>query len=600
MKDRRGKSWNYALLALQLGLILSLTFSFFVASAFAGAIAKVIAQEVPQEFTQVLAQATTRKASANQEGWQLYKAQKYEEAVVKFQQAVREKPDDPKPHWGLTLAFNQLKRYQEAKKSLDRAVKLDPNITFTNRQTYNKIRQTINKKIGQDRGTILQPPNPSPPPKQGTDLELIALKTDAVVVDASMSKLVDIAQLRQVANEAQPFTIEFIVKKSIPGDRLEYAKKIFTYLNLKNGAVIVATQRGVDVYSDRLTSDRAVELSKASRIEFAPDNYSPGLVVLARSVVAEVQRQEGQNKGLGFVALTCLAGGSAAFFIHRRYKWKERVTQLQELRYQVSTNLDDVDSYIKVLPQGDAASQASALYQQAVSEFVQASEIVDAPPKNLTQLERAESSLELARQHLQEARKWIDRSTGVTAPPSAPTIVERESEREEYVACFFTSQPLRISEAQTRTIDVDGVPQRVLCSPACAAQIDRGQIPNIRAVRQYNTYIPWYRYPDYNPYRDYYSYDREWIVVSYRDIQPEYRQSETIVITPDRSQYRDRNIQQIEQQIDWSAQANSAVSFNAGAESQSDTDFYSREDIGDASIDETPRETDFFFTGDRS
>lgn len=582
------------MLLSKLGLLVFLSCGFFVAGVFTNAIAGVITREVTQEATQVVAQTTTRKASANQEGWQLYKAQKYKEAVVKFQQAVREKPNDPKPQWGLTLAFNQLKRYQEAKQSLDRAIELDPNITFTNRQTYDKIRQTIDRKIAQVQTTTPS----SQSPKQGTDLELIALKTDVAVVDATMSKLVDITQLKQVANEAQPFTVKFVVKKSIAGDRLAYAKKIFTYLNLKDGAVIVATQRGVDVYSDRLTSDRAMELSKASRIEFSPNNYSLGLITLTRSVVTEVQRQEGQNKGWGFVAITCLTGGSAAFFIHRRSRWKEKVAKLQDLRYQVSTNLDDVDSYVKVLSSGDTASQASALYQRAVNEFILASEIVDAPPKNRAQLDRAENSLRSAHQFLQEARRWIDRATGVTAP-SDPTVRVQSSEQEEYVACFFTSQPLRISEAQTRTINVDGIPQRVLCSPACAAQIDRGQIPNIRVVRQNNTYIPWYRTSNYNPYRDYYNYDREWVVVSYHDIQPEYRQSETIVITPERSQYRDYNIQQIEQQIDWSAQASSAANLGV-AGSQSDTDFYSRADVGDASMDEVPRETDFFFTGDRS
>ncbi|NJL42822.1 MAG: hypothetical protein HC935_04540 [Pseudanabaena sp. SU_2_4] len=139
------------------------------------------------------------------------------------------------------------------------------------------------------------------------------------------------------------------------------------------------------------------------------------------------------------------------------------------------------------------------------------------------------------------------------------------------------------------------MPQRVLCSPACAAQIDRGQIPNIRAIRQNNTYIPWYRSPDYNPYRDYYSYDREWVVVAYHDIQPEYRQSETVVVTPDRSEYRDYSVQQVEQKIGW----NSPTAFESTEETQSDTDFYRSDNASEASIDEMARETDFF-TGDLS
>ncbi|NJL42820.1 MAG: hypothetical protein HC935_04530 [Pseudanabaena sp. SU_2_4] len=137
---------------------------------------------------------------------------------------MRAKPGDPKPYWGLTLAFHKLKRDREAKRSLEQAVKLDPNITFTDRQTYEKIRQIIAKKVVRNQGTIPQPQNPSNTPKQGTNLELIALKTDVTVVDETMAKLVDIAQLTQVANEVQPFTIKFIVKQSISGDRLAYAK----------------------------------------------------------------------------------------------------------------------------------------------------------------------------------------------------------------------------------------------------------------------------------------------------------------------------------------------------------------------------------------
>ena len=582
--NQRCQIWNCALISKisKLCFLLALSSSIFLVNIATDLSAVGLAQEVTPKIV--------RASSANREGWQLYKAQKYPEAVVKFLQATQETPKDPKPYWGLALAYNQLKRPEKAKQSLDLAVKLDPTISFTERPTYNKIRQIIEKKIAQSPKTAHQPANAQTSPKQGTNLELAALKTDVAIVDVSMTKLVDVAQLTQIANEVKPFTIKFIIKPKIDGDRLAYAKRVFSYLNLKQGAVIVATQRGVDIYSDRLSNEQAIELSKASRIEFKPDRYTPGLIALTRSAVAEVQRQDGQNKGIGFVAFTLLAGSVAAFTIHRRYKWKEVVTKLQEQRYQVSTNLDDVGSYTKVLPESDAASQSRNIYQRAVEEFIRASEIVDAPPKNYPQIRQAESLLASASQYLREARRAIDLATGVAA-----ISIDETTNTPDYVACFFTSQPLRASEAQVRTIDINGMPQRVLCSPACAAQIDRGQIPNIRAVRQNNTYIPWYRAPDYNPYRDYYSYDREWIVVSYHDIQPEYRQSETVVVTPDRSEYRDYSVQQVEQKIAW----NSPTTFESTEETQSDTDFYRSDNASEASMDETARETDFF-TGDLS
>ncbi|NJL42821.1 MAG: hypothetical protein HC935_04535 [Pseudanabaena sp. SU_2_4] len=221
----------------------------------------------------------------------------------------------------------------------------------------------------------------------------------------------------------------------------------------------------MDVYSDRLTSDRAVELSKASRIEFKPDSYSPGLITLARSVVTEIQKQDGQNKGLGFAALTFLAGGSAAFFIHRRYKWKELVTKLQEQRYQVSTNLDDVGSYIKVLPENDATNQSKNNYQQAVEEFVRASEIVDAPPKNYAQVRQAESLLESASRYLRDARRSIDRATGVAA------ISTDETTNSSRLCCllFYLSTPARLrSTSKNDRYQWDASESTVfssLCSP---------------------------------------------------------------------------------------------------------------------------------------
>lgn len=84
--------------------------------------------------------------SSSKEGWALYKQGQYTQAVAKFQQAAQRKPKDPKPHWGLTLAYNKLQRYNEALIALNKAAQLDPAIGFTTKDSYTKLRSALERK----------------------------------------------------------------------------------------------------------------------------------------------------------------------------------------------------------------------------------------------------------------------------------------------------------------------------------------------------------------------------------------------------------------------------------------------------------------------
>ncbi|NJL42819.1 MAG: hypothetical protein HC935_04525 [Pseudanabaena sp. SU_2_4] len=59
MKNQRGKSWNHALLS-QLGLIVFLSCSFFIANVFTNGSGEVIAQVVIQEMAPAVAQAAIK------------------------------------------------------------------------------------------------------------------------------------------------------------------------------------------------------------------------------------------------------------------------------------------------------------------------------------------------------------------------------------------------------------------------------------------------------------------------------------------------------------------------------------------------------------
>jgi hypothetical protein len=53
---------------------------------------------------------------------------------------------------------------------------------------------------------------------------------------------------------------------------------------------------------------------------------------------------------------------------------------------------------------------------------------------------------------------------------------------------------------------VNGQPQHVMATPEEAAQIQQGQMPPVRSFNVGGQSVPWYAYQQYDPYRDYWSY----------------------------------------------------------------------------------------------
>ena len=66
--------------------------------------------------------------------------------------------------------------------------------------------------------------------------------------------------------------------------------------------------------------------------------------------------------------------------------------------------------------------------------------------------------------------------------------------------CFFTGRPYPLSELTPVTVDVNGRPRRVLASPEALAELNAGREPHIMAFFVQDHYVPWFAYPDYNPY----------------------------------------------------------------------------------------------------
>jgi hypothetical protein len=187
------------------------------------------------------------------------------------------------------------------------------------------------------------------------------------------------------------------------------------------------------------------------------------------------------------------------------------------LKQEVEDSIEYVDGYMPALPKNNAdTDQIRAYRQAAAARFDQAVKIVDRATEP-SDLSRAQALLEQAKQDTGQARRYLDRVTGGTAnipgnsdvapaPEPEPEPDIEQIPQEQRGVSFFSSRPAPVKDLVPVTINVDGVDRQGLATPSEAAQIQRGQIPAVRAFNVQGRSIPWYMYDGYDPYRDYWGY----------------------------------------------------------------------------------------------
>jgi hypothetical protein len=72
---------------------------------------------------------------------------------------------------------------------------------------------------------------------------------------------------------------------------------------------------------------------------------------------------------------------------------------------------------------------------------------------------------------------------------------------------FFSGQPAPLGSLMPVTVTINGQSRQVLVTPEEADELRQGRMPQVRAFRQGNQWVPWYEYPAYDPYRDYWQYE---------------------------------------------------------------------------------------------
>lgn len=360
------------------------------------------------------------------------------------------------------------------------------------------------------------------------------LAREDVYVHSAMSSKVNLSELQSAAAKAAPMKAKIVVVPALRGrwvsngreTRGSYAKWLLSQrLTLKNAVVIVATNRGITAYSDRVSERKLAELSNESLKLATPASYTAAIV----SLVDSVERNASSSASAAPLATTSSSRFSGSLFSSvwallglaavadiviwgiiaagcaKKLRLAREMTK--ELRGQVVDGIGYLDSYADLLPAGENADAVRQYRQAAEAKYMQAASQIDKArqPQEVDQaklyLSQALNDIERAKQHIEAATDGskvaysID-NTGAAELPSDG----RSAQIYEPVAntCFFCSYPGK-GDLTPVTLAIDGQKRTVLACPNDLASLRAGSPPSIRSMRVDGQPVPWYRVPGYDP-----------------------------------------------------------------------------------------------------
>lgn len=469
---------------------------------------------------------------AMQDGNAAYKAKDYPAAIAAYSKAASGETgvEKAKAEYKLGLSYEKTKDFSNALSSYTAAQAADPSLSFA------KNPGAFERKLA--RAQRLAAGGAATAPGQSVENALV---TSNVYIDAGLPVQIDKTTLEQVAVENARTQVKIAILAGLPAwyqkfanehaydstsALVHYVEGLHKHLALgRNGLIVVCTSgygAGIAIQSSELKKDAEARI--AQRYVAAIQAGDMGQVVpMAREVVSAINgvHAGAQALILGVVLIVVLI--VAIVLIQRARLKSARMTSLRApvdaLRKSVEDNIEYIDGYLPALPKNNAdTDQVRAFRQAAAARFEQAVKAIDRATEP-SDLSRAKTQLDAAAKDCQQARRYLDRVTGGTAKiagddavrpaeqapdPEDPSAVP---EKERGVS-FFSSKPAPISRLVPVTINVDGVDRQVLATPSEAAEIAKGQIPAVRSFQVNGRVVPWYMYDGYDPYRDYWQYQR--------------------------------------------------------------------------------------------
>lgn len=472
-----------------------------------------------------------------------YRQGNYPTAKRFAEQAISQNESDPRAYVALGTILRKQGDEAGAKSAWDNVLRLDPSLRSVK---DDKGFLRAYEAVGGNRSQVNSGGSASTAVRGNSEANAIinALSSGSVYVHPDLASEVDAGRIEQAARATAPTIVKVVVVPKLGPypSRAAFAEDIRKQLNLgENGAVVVATPKGISGVSERLSSEQVEKsfdeagLAKA----FANGGLNEAVPLAVKTFSGTVTSDRGGDAnrsgliGLGLLGL--VGGGLGIYAMKKKREMDDAKEPVERIRQEVLKNLSYVDGYLDLLPAGGEADRAKQFRAQAYEKYARASTTLKTAKKP-EEVRTVYPMLEQALAELNECRADIDRATGGTgvamAIPEIPDLstdrtranqyrrvedlrskseadrLQQEVEsipQNERGVSFFSGQPMPKSALVPVTMVIDGQKRTVMATREEAAQIMRGETPAVRAFDDgRGNYVPWYEHRGYDPYRSYY------------------------------------------------------------------------------------------------
>ncbi|MBC7807766.1 MAG: hypothetical protein H7145_16660 [Akkermansiaceae bacterium] len=475
-----------------------------------------------------------------------YRRGDYSSAKRYAEQAISANERDPRAYVALGTILRKQGDDAGAKSAWDNVIRLDPGLRSVkdDRGFLRSYRAVGGNPAAASSGGGANSGGGAVRGNSEANAIINALSSGSVYVHPDLAGEVDTARIEQATRATAPTIVKVVVVPKLGPypSRAAFAEDLRKQLNLgENGAVVVATPKGVSGVSERLSSSQVEKSFDEAGIgpAFARGGLNEAVPLAVKTfggTVTDDRRGDANRSGLIGLGLLGLVGGGVGFYgLKKKREMDDAKEPVERIRQEVLKNLSYVDGYLDLLPAGTESDRAKQFRAQAYEKYATASATLQSAKKP-DEVRAVYPMLERALAELNECRADIDRATGGTgvamAIPEIPDLstdatradryrrvedlrnqseadrLQREVEsipQNERGVSFFSGQPMPKSALVPVTMVIDGQKRTVMATREEAEQIKRGETPAVRAFDDgRGNYVPWYEHRGYDPYQSYY------------------------------------------------------------------------------------------------
>ncbi|MBC8137411.1 MAG: hypothetical protein H8F28_16140 [Fibrella sp.] len=498
---------------------------------------------VPALLALTLSLSAVAFAGPIEDSQRAYRRGDYPSAKRYAEQAISANGSDPRAYVALGTILRKQGDDAGAKSAWDNVIRLDPNLrSVKDDKGFLRAYQAV----GGNPSQVNTGGSAGAAVRGNSEANAIinSLSSGSVYVHPDLAGEVDAGRIQQATNATKPTVVKVVVVPKLGPypSRAAFAEDLRKQLNLgEDGAVVVATPKGVSGVSKRLSSSQVEESFDTAGVgpAFARGGLNEAVPLAVKTfggTVTDDRRGDANRSGLIGLGLLGLVGGGLGFYaLKKKREMDDAKEPVERVRQEVLKNLSYVDGYLDLLPAGAEADRAKQFRAQAYEKYATASATLQ-KAKKPEEVRAVHPMLEQALAELSQCRSDIDRATGGTgvamAIPEIPDLstdatradrfrrvedlrnqseadrLQREVEsipQNERGVSFFSGQPMPKSALVPVTMVIDGQKRTVMATREEAAQIMRGETPAVRAFDDgRGNYVPWYEHRGYDPYHSYY------------------------------------------------------------------------------------------------